>query len=168
MEWTQNNTILIQNPVESSTNPLPLLVNNLNMNGMDFEQTKVGMDYDHAGSMQVDMNPINFDDPIRRRRKRRSAENDDHITYRNYNRYTQRITENLHQISRRSTFSVNDVILSNLPINRTIMFDCDMAEEGQCVAARFSVHNFRVGNVPIIVALNFTVDLNKIGNLSFV
>lgn len=131
---------------------------------MAFEQTKVGMDYDHAGSMHIDMNPINFDDPSGRRRRRRDAENAGRVTYRNYNRYTQRVTEDVHQISRRSAYSVKDVILANLPINRTIMFDCDIAEEGQCVAARFSVHNFRVGNIPIIVALNFTVDLSKIGN----
>lgn len=144
------------------------MVDNLNMNGLNFEQTKIGMDYDHAGSMQVDMNnAMNFDDQIGRRRRRRDAENAGRVTYRNFNRYTQRVTDDVHQISRRSAFSVNDVILANLPINRTIMFDCDMANEGQCVEARFSVHNFRVGNVPIIVALNFTVDLSKVGKFFF-
>lgn len=161
MEWTQNNTVLIQNPIESSTNPI-LLADNLKMNGINYEQTKMGLDYDHAGSMQQDLNLMNFDDAMGRR-KRRSV---DEVSHRNYNRYTQRITENVHQISRRSAFSVNDVILANLPVNRTIMFDCNMAEEGQCVEARFSVHNFRAGNVPIIVALNFSVDLTKVGKLT--
>lgn len=127
---------------------------------MNYEQTKMGLDYDHAGSMQQDLNLMNLDDAMGR--KRRSV---DELSHRNYNRYTQRITENAHTISRRSTFSVTDVILANLPVNRTIMFDCNMAEEGQCVEARFSVHNFRAGNVPIIVALNFTVDLTKVGKL---
>lgn len=59
----------------------------------------------------------------------------------------------------------DDVILSSLPPNRTIIFDCYDSEANLCVQAKFSVNNFKVGNIPIQIQLNFSIDLKKIDKI---
>lgn len=51
----------------------------------------------------------------------------------------------------------------NLPSSRTIYFDCQKSEQEQCLLAKLTVLNFKSGNLPILVSLNFTIDLRKIG-----
>lgn len=81
-----------------------------------------------------------------------------------YNRYTRSILDG-HDINRRSVSNHDDVILTGLPPNRTIIFDCYDSEASLCVQAKFSVNNFLVGNTPILIQLNFSVDLHKIDKI---
>lgn len=82
-----------------------------------------------------------------------------------YNRYTQNVQEFRHNIRRRRSIQFqDDTIISNLPINRTILFDChDETGSALCIKGKFSVHNFKSGNNPILVSYIFDIDLSKIG-----
>lgn len=99
----------------------------------------------------------------RRRRELEATVAQSSVNYRNYNKYTQTILEYQAVSRRRIDLFKEDSILSNLPVNRTILFDCYDAEAGHCIRARFSVNNFRTGNTPIYITLNFTVDLSRVG-----
>lgn len=101
----------------------------------------------------------------RRRRELEAAVAQSSVNYRNYNKYTQSVLEYQATSLRRIDLFKDDLILSNLPVNRTILFDCYDAEAGLCIKARFSVNNFRTGNTPIYITLNFTVDLSRVGEL---
>lgn len=109
-------------------------------------------------------NPEN-DISRRRRRELETSIAQGSVHYRNYNKYTQTVQEYEAISRRRFDLFKDDSILSNLPVNRTILFDCNDAEAGLCVQARFSVNNFRTGNTPIFITLNFTVDLYRVGEL---
>lgn len=56
----------------------------------------------------------------------------------------------------------DDNNLKSLPANRTIIFDCYNATTSFCVKAKFSVNNFQAGKTPILIQLNFTIDLHNI------
>lgn len=99
----------------------------------------------------------------RRRRELETAVTQNSVNYRNYNKYTQSVLEYQAISRRRIDLLKGDSILSNLPVNRTILFDCYDADAGLCIKARFSVNNFRTGNSPIYITLNFTVDLSRVG-----
>lgn len=96
-------------------------------------------------------------------RRRRNALKYEKST-RSYNRYTRSILDG-HDINRRSVTNHDDVILSSLPPNRTVIFDCYDSEANLCVQAKFSVNNFLVGNTPITIQLNFSIDLHKIDKI---
>lgn len=105
-------------------------------------------------------------------RNRRSVEN----SY--FNPYLQKVVEtNQSSISNDATpmndrlqldsFSVNDRILSNLPSNRTIHFNCNNSNQDFCLVGRFRVSNFKASNSPILITLNFTIDMAKMGDIMY-
>lgn len=96
-------------------------------------------------------------------RRRRNANKYEKAS-RFYSRYTRSILDG-HDINRRSVSNHDDIILTSLPINRTIIFDCYDSEASLCVQAKFSVNNFKVGNIPIQIQLNFSIDLKKIDKI---
>lgn len=163
VEWTQNNTILIANAIESTSLTSNIAVDNFN--GMQFDASKIGLEYDlnsgdpSSGSGYESIGD-NTDSLGVGRRRRRSMN-------RYYSSYLQRIVDSQDEIGasrhRRDIFNANDRLLANLPFNRTIYFDCQNAEQELCLQAKFTVLNFNAGNTPILISLNFTIDLKKVG-----
>ena len=66
---------------------------------------------------------------------------------------------------KRDIFSTNDRILANLPQNRTIYFDCKDAEQELCLQGKFTVPNVKAGDLPVLITLNFTIDLKKVAKV---
>lgn len=104
-------------------------------------------------------------------RSRRSLENFQNSYF---NAYLQRVIERNPRDSSASTdqiddsldpFSVNDRILSNLPSNRTIYFDCKESNQEHCLVGRFRVFNFKASNAPLLLTLNFTIDMTKMAKI---
>lgn len=97
-----------------------------------------------------------------------SLQQNDVVSYRNYNKYSQTIKEYeaVTAARRRSSIAQDDVLLTSLPVNRTLLFDCYDAEAGLCVEARFSVTNFRADSSPILITVNFTIDLARVGRFN--
>lgn len=160
VEWTQNNTILILDAVESSTSSMNAPVEDYN--GMQFDASKIGMEYDLSGGQ-----PTHGDSSsdFAESRKRRSIES---MQNAHYNPYLQKIIENDQMTSgidsryKRDLFGSNDRVLANLPANRTIYFDCRNAEEELCLQGKFTVKNIKANDLPVLITLNFTVDLKKV------
>lgn len=163
VEWTQNNTILILDAVESTTSISTSNVPVVDYNGMQYDASQVGLEYEFGAG------PPPTDDT----RKRRSLEHES-STY--FNPYLQRIVKNddmgstfiwneidsMTSRHKRDTLNSNDHILANLPANRTIFSDCHNSEQELCLQGKFTVANFRANEFPILITLNFTVDLKKI------
>lgn len=174
IEWSQNNTILIPNAIEGTSTPSPIALENFN--GMHFDASRIGLEYDLGGGQtgnEYDANANGAGDQLNLgRRRRRSAR-----FGRMYSPYLQRVNDDVadeeyteaaitrHNRQRRGLFDSHEHILNNLPPNRTIFFDCVNAVEGACVQAKFTVFNFKPGNMPILVSFNFSIDLNVIGKL---
>lgn len=168
VEWTQNNTILILDAIESTTSTANTPVEDYN--GMQFDASKMGLDFDLSGGQPTNEEALNDSTGDRRRR---SVENV-HNTY--FNPYLQRVMQSdemgssiawnnmdlLGGRQKRDIFSTNERILSNLPHNRTIYFDCKNAEQELCLQAKFTVENIKANDLPILITLNFTVDLKKV------
>lgn len=167
VEWTQNNTILILDAVESTSIPTSS-VPVVDYNGMQFDPAKLGVEYDFGGQA-----PTDDPSPFLTGRRRRAVEFESN-TY--FNPYLQRVVEN-HEMgntflwngmdsmssrNKRDTLNSNDHILANLPVNRTIFSDCQNSEQELCLQGKFTVTNFRAQDYPILITLNFTVDLKKI------
>lgn len=163
VEWTQNNVILIMDAVETTTAQQPMIERD-NFNGMQFDTSRIGLEYD--------MNGNDNGDSVKRRR--RSIATD--TANRRYSPYMQRILEeddfgettvavenfSLNRL-RREVATNKDAAINNLPVNRTMFFNCLNPYEEHCFQARITVLNFKAGNVPIMISLNFSIDLNKIG-----
>lgn len=64
-----------------------------------------------------------------------------------------------------NTFDLNDRILADSPSNRTIRFDCNGPEQQTCLQGRFSVTNFKANDSPILITLNFTVNLRNVAKI---
>lgn len=168
VEWTQNNTILI---LDAVVVPTPLMnVPVTDYNGMQFDTSRIGLDYN-----------LNGDEPTeaatsdrRRRRRRRAIDADTSDAY--FNLYTQSVVDR-QQMERfawsdmataggrqkRDIFSTDDRVLANLPANRTIYFDCENEEREMCLVGKFTVPDFATDNSPIMVTLNFTINLDRLG-----
>lgn len=173
IEWSQNNTILLPNAVEITSTPTSNIALD-NYNGMQFDASRIGLEYDLSGNGGADVAnefdlTASVDHQSGKRRRRRSTSR----LGRMYNPYAQQLYANeftypdmalqSHSRKRRGLFDSHEHILNNLPLNRTIYFDCVNAEEGACVQAKFTVYNFEPGNVPILISFNFSIDLNVIG-----
>lgn len=164
VEWTQNNTILILDAVESTTSVSTSSSPVVDYNGMQFDPSKLGLEYDFNGGRAPT-------DDTRRRRRSVEYESNDY-----FNPYSQRIVRNddmgstfiwdnadsLTSRNKRDTLNSNDHILSNLPANRTIFSDCQNSEQELCLQGKFTVTNFKANDFPILITLNFTIDLKKI------
>lgn len=172
VEWTQNNTILILDAIESTTPVLNAPI--ADYNGMQFDTSRIGLEYDLNGNNGEESN-TNVGD---RRRRRRSTyfESDPSDAY--FNVYTQNIVEpdeinafawndgtTFDRRLKRDIFTSDDKILANLPANRTIYFDCQNEEQEMCLVGKFTVPDFAMDNSPIMVTLNFTINLSRLGKL---
>lgn len=156
VKWTQNNTILILDAIESTTSPSSI-ISKEDYNGMQFDASKIGLEYDlNEGNLNVE--------ELSGRRKRRSASIDDYVYY---NHYLEKVVEsNKYSFPgryRRDIFSSKDYVLSNLPVNRTTYFDCQDPGQDQCLQGKIVVPNFRVTDAVISITLNFTIDMDKVG-----
>uniref|UniRef100_A0A182J9R1 Uncharacterized protein n=1 Tax=Anopheles atroparvus TaxID=41427 RepID=A0A182J9R1_ANOAO len=139
--WTQNDTILLPNPIEhGSILPSQVDVDALHRQPSDFDLLSTGGSMDHD-SMSL------------RRRRRHIAD---------YNRYTNQVTQ--HSRVRRSLAPVNSAVLQGLPGNRTLFFSCsnDDAILIECARLTVAVDIFRPTNVPIVITINFPLDLDAI------
>lgn len=169
VEWTQNNTILILDAVESSTYVPTSSTPVVDYNGMQFDSSKIGLEYDFSGGQSsTDEMPNNL-----MGRRRRSVEYESNNYF---NPYLQRVIETNEMGStfiwndidsmstrrKRDTLNSNDHILANLPANRTIFSDCHNSEQELCLQGKFTVTNFKANDFPILITLNFTIDLKKI------
>lgn len=158
VEWTQNNTILILDAIESTTSASSIIPIE-DYNGMQFDASKIGLEYDLNGGYP------NVEE-LSGRRKRRSTSISDDVYY---NHYLQKAVEtNKYQYSfpgrfKRDIFSSKDHVLANLPVNRTTYFDCQDPAQDQCMQGKIIVPNFRVTDAVIAITLNFTIDMDKVG-----
>lgn len=157
VEWTQNNTVLILDAIESSTALLNAPVEDYN--GMLFDASSDSPVGDFIGD-----------------RRRRSVDN---MRNSYFNPYSQRVVEmdqmassiawdrmdSIDNRHKRDIFSTNDRILANLPANRTIYFDCKNAEQELCLQGKFTVLNIRADDLPVLITLNFTIDLKKVAKV---
>jgi Integrin alpha len=154
--WFKHNEILLQSSEDLSAN-VPV-VENMNTN---FDSSKLGFDYEFNAPGN---NEQQFADTNHRRRRSIWQNDDDENIYRVYNQYTASIDE-YHPSYHVSNVN-EDQTLRNLPKNRTIYFDCSTSlDTNECVEAQFTIHNFRPGSEPISIVLDFTIDLNKIGEI---
>lgn len=154
--WYKENNILIQNAVEIST--LPVIAEN--MNDMGYDSSKLGFDYDFSSGKGHDSSFNNED--YNHHRRRRSLESDVE-SVKKYNQYTNSVDD--YEASYKLLPNQDDHTLNNLPPNRTIYFDCTDHETNSCIEAQFTVHNFRPGNTPITIRLDFQLDLKKIDDI---
>ena len=156
--WSQDNKIIMQS-VEATTASSNVIVDN--MNSHKFDSSKLGFDYDFNSEKNVEN--VLYD--LNHHRRRRSAwqeSRDDETIFRVFNQYTNSIDE--YQASYRISSNQEDQTIKNLPKNRTIFFDCSSPEgNGECIEALFTVYNFKPGSEPIVINMNFTIDLHKIG-----
>lgn len=135
-EWTANGTVIIRNAIEISSMPIPLSDDLM---------------------LAVPILPPDDEGEIQQERRRRD------ISFQTYNQYTERLTEFEGVSPLRNTDRV-DVILNDLPVKRTQILECTDENSGEfCIQGRFSVHNFQMGNTPIVISLNLTIDLAKLG-----
>lgn len=89
-----------------------------------------------------------------------------------FNPYLQRIIEQTKQstlnhthitdLNKEDTLSKNDRILANLPSNRTIYFNCKGSRRQYCIMGKFTVSNLKASNLPVLIRLNFSIDMTKI------
>lgn len=165
IEWTQNNTILILDAIESTTTTTSAAPVE-DYNGMQFDASRIGLEYDLSGGNQ------NADTMMGERRRRSVLADQDAY----FNPYLQKVIrsdgidssfawESENQLDgryKRDIFNSNDRLLANLPTNRTIYFDCKNAEQDLCLVGKFTITNFKADNSPILITLNFTVNLGKV------
>lgn len=173
VEWSQNNTIIIMDAIESSstsTSNAPIE----DYNGMQFDASKIGLEYDFSGG-QLNNGEISNIDTIGDR-KRRSLEQRS-TAY--FNPYLQKVVDSdelgrslaysemnsMGNRYRRDLFTSNDHILANLPVNRTIYFDCMNSEDELCLQGKFTVPNLKADDLPVMITLNFTIDLKKVAKV---
>jgi hypothetical protein len=141
---------------QSKDENLLLIGSDMNHN---FDSSKMGFDYEfNKDQTQHDFQ--NFGETNHRRKR-----SDDENIYRVYNQYTNEIDE--YHASYKVSTDQEDHTLANLPKNRTIFFDCSDTSENAngCVEAQFRFLNFRPGSEPIIINMNFSFDMSKIGEI---
>lgn len=151
IEWTQKKAILDFSPEEREP-PKP-------------------MQADFTDETLSAMNEANLAKNLIGIRSRRSLENFQNAYF---NAYTQRVIDRNPRDSSATMdqsddsldpFSANDRILSNLPSNRTIYFDCKESNREHCLIGRFRVFNFKANNAPLLLTLNFTIDMTKMAKI---
>lgn len=168
VEWVQNKPIM--NDIDSSTLSLNAPFNDYTK--MQFDSSKRDLEYDLSQPSYADSSKDNFVG----HQKRRSIEP---IKNTHFSPYLQKVIEtdemtpqlawkekslNSHR-NKVGIFSSNDRLLANLPSNRTTYFDCQDAEQKRCIQGKFTVTNLQANDLPIMITLNFAVDLIKVANI---
>lgn len=156
VEWTYNGTILILDAVELPT-------------------SKLNAPAELNSDLEIDVPEPEFT----MQRKRRFIEK---VTKNHYNQYLQKvirvdefssknaIATNWDDMSSMAkddedSWDVNDETLADLPANRTIHFNCSGNEQEYCLQGRFSTANFNAHDSPILITLNFTIDLKNVAKI---
>lgn len=152
VEWSQNNTILALNSAVTWSN------HGSKMNAVG-----------DLSESQMSRNAVD--------RMERSIENGENLYF---NRYLQKVFEIEHNDTDKSNglnqvlstnlhngnaWSTNDRILANLPSNRTINLGCMDIKDGFCLDAKFRVSNIKSSNLPILITVNFTIDMTKVAKV---
>ncbi|KAG4071617.1 hypothetical protein HA402_011771 [Bradysia odoriphaga] len=165
VDWLEHN-LPSQNLVDNSLSTnffLPVAVPSDNMNGNNYDTSKVGMEYDLSGGMS---SPDQLLQEEYRRRRRRNANLKPN---RFYNRYTQSVMEEYQydakSRSRRSMSFKDDNLLTGISLNRATIFDCYDDSEAICVDAKLVVSNFVSGNKPVQLNIKFDLDLSVFQNI---
>lgn len=79
-----------------------------------------------------------------------------------YNKYTQRVINHSQSRKRRSVNQENDDLFYNLPVNRTVFFNCD--NQGvTCIHAKFNISNLFPGHQPAEIVFQFGLDMSVYG-----
>jgi hypothetical protein len=151
LEYKDNRNKFIQ-PNENLVNALREDINR------NFDTSKLGYDYE-MNAERTDQDYNNLGHSSHRRRRHVWAQKEETEILRSFNRYTRNIVEE-QMASFRAPIDKEDATLVNLPRNRTIVKDCTEFPE-DCLKIEFIVRNFRPGSEPIVVNLNFSLDLNK-------
>lgn len=119
---------------------------------------------DQTSALDEAVQPM-LDQPSSRRRRAAQAVQQAVRSRRNYNRYTRSVQEFQQSalVTGDDPEEELDSFITSLPINRTVFFECSTPDVG-CIKARFTVANFKVlRNSPIMVSVNFTIDLGQLG-----
>lgn len=155
VEWTQNSKHIVLNALDS-TKTLQNIAPKLNAE-------------DHLNESQMS------DDLAVR--MTRSVENEENVYF---NRYLQKVVETEHIQTEHSNvlaealpsflrngnlLSTNDRILASLPSNRTIYFDCGDNNPKLCLEGKFRVSNIKASNQPILITVNFTMEMNRMAKI---
>lgn len=151
VQWLQNNTYLTLNVTDlQNIAPKPHVESNSNENHLSEDVTD---------------------------RLTRSIENRADM---HFNRYLQKVIETEHNETERSdglseilpsylrsenALSTNDRIVASLPANRTIYFDCGNQTRQLCLEEKFRVTNIKASNQPILIIVNFTIDMTKVAKI---
>lgn len=155
IEWSQNNTFLALNSAAYEGAWLN-------------HESKINADGE-LNDDQTNENAYN--------RKKKSIDDGENIYF---NRYIQKVVKNdqidstssnsLYQavstnLHNGNTLSTNDRILAHLPSNRTIYFGCRDIKHEFCLEAKFRVSNIKASNLPILITVNFTMDMTKVAKI---
>ncbi len=127
----------------------------------EYDTSKMGMDYDLNADRSESYDTIGQSNNRRKRLSNNLNDEDNEASSRMYNRFTRSVMEE-QLASFRGPIDKEDATLASLPRNRTIMLDC-VEETSGCLEIKFKVNNLRPGIDPIIIQLNFSMDLTKIG-----
>lgn len=141
VHWTQNP---VKNwPSHGSITPVE------DINGMQYDNSNFGLDLDLSGGQSL--NGEISDNDIYASRKRRSIVSP-------LKRNRTRLTKNR---AKRNVISTNDHLLANLPVNRTINFDCLYFKQENCAQGKFKVTNLKKNSL-VSITLDFAIDLKKV------
>lgn len=183
IEWLNSN-LPMQNMVDNNLgvnviSPVGVAASD-NMNGNNYDTSRVGVEYDLSGGASTSNQGLNFfkltplttlsvilsylitlhyyslDEQEYRRRRR----NVNVKPSRFFNRYTQSVVEQVGKSrSRRSMTFKNDNTLTGIAVNRATIFDCYDDSEAICVDAKVLVNNFQSGNKAFQLNIKFDLDL---------
>lgn len=69
--------------------------------------------------------------------------------------------------SKRSAEKKSKALINEIPINKTIKFTCSDSgiNDENCMKSRVNVENFISNNIPLIIYLNFTLNMNDFGEI---
>lgn len=143
--------------VQPNENGVMVMRDDINKN---FDSSKLGYDYE-MNAERPDQDYNNLGQSSHRRRRRHVWREEEPQILRSFNRYTRNVVEEQLASFRAPVVDKEDATLINLPRNRTIIQDCIEHPE-DCLEIEFIVRNFRPGSEPIVMNLNFSLNLNKI------
>uniref|UniRef100_A0A6B2EME7 Putative vitronectin receptor alpha subunit n=1 Tax=Phlebotomus kandelakii TaxID=1109342 RepID=A0A6B2EME7_9DIPT len=148
VSWSQNDTILLQNPTEYTTS-FPAIADDLS--GNSYDSSKLGLDL----NLDANDNNHNLDEVNQVFRRRRNIE-----TSTAFNPYTLGLRED-HPSSARS---LDDAIFGSR-INKTIFLDCNR-NDVTCIRGSVAIpSSMTPKDPPIVVKITFPVDLEAVNSV---
>ncbi|GAB0091178.1 Integrin alpha-PS3 [Sergentomyia squamirostris] len=153
VDWSQNGTILLQNPTEYTTS-FPIIADELN--AINYDSAKMGLDVNiDVRPDDVDHNPDSDFNIFNRRRRRRDLEST--VTF---NPYTLSLREE--QFS--NAKDLDDAILGSR-INKTIFLDCNQLNV-MCLTGSMRIPStITPKDSSIVLRLTFPVDLKAVNSV---